>query len=353
MQRLSPITVLGCLVVAIGVIIGIQSLWPSSRPPQQESPPPGSTPLVVPDARTLATPHFDLARSKTESVVETHIAPVKSFFDDLKTRTREFAEISLGWNSKWLLIVDHAPQAIIDQLLPGPPVPGIPWLDFVPKKHKDWLKPGFHKKFIKQEFERTVFSQEQLTEVIRQAIEGYLAEIRSIENQMLVSLRADIAGFPDVYPIAQLDESQLRTKFDEAIQKAIAATEGQVQADIGTQLVSFIGGEVLAQVGVRLGISAGILGPGAISSWKTFGISVVVAIIVDQIVSWIWDWWADPTGNLAGSLDAKLDEMCTLICDGGTKVEGLRQRFQSLAAERAKIRETAILDLLSSNQGSK
>jgi hypothetical protein len=52
-------------------------------------------------------------------------------------------------------------------------------------------------------------------------------------------------------------------------------------------------------------------------------------------------------------LDAKLDEMRTLICDGDTKVEGLRQRFQKLAAERAAIRETAILDLLSSNQGSK
>ena len=110
---------------------------------------------------------------------------------------------------------------------------------------------------------------------------------------------------------------------------------------------------MLTQVTVRLGISAGILGTGAASGWTTLGIGVVVGIIVDQIVSWVWDWWADPTGDLASNLDAKLDEMRTLICEGDTNVEGLRQRFQSLAAERAKIRETAILDLLSNIEGAK
>ena len=353
MQRRRLLTVLGFLGAAIGVIIGhplIKSFWHSSPPPHATHPSVVASTVIVPDVRALATPHFDSARSKTEGVLDAHIAPVKAFFDDSKARTREFATISLGWSSKWRLVADHSPQAIIYQydVYTGLPVS---WL--VPQKYKESLKLDYHEKFIRQEFERTVFSREQLAEVIHQAIEGYLAEIRSIENQMLVSLRADIAEFPDVYPIAQLDESQIRAKFDEAIQNAIAATGSQVQADIGTQFVSIIGGEVLTQVAVRLGISAGILGSGAASGWATLGIGVVVGIIVDQIVSWVWDWWADPTGNLASNLDAKLDEMSTLICDGDAKVEGLRQRFQSLASERAKIRETAILDLLSSKQGSK
>lgn len=314
--------------MVIGVIVGRPLINSLLRP---ATPPPATSPSNVPPSKdapapqALAKPHLDSAKSKTENVIEGRLIPVRTFFDDSKKNTRQFAQVALGWGSKWRLIADHVP----------------------------FTKGGRHETYIRGQFEQSVFSAQQLEEIVSSAVSEYLSEIRSIENQMLVSLRADVAGFPDAYPIAQLDETQLRTKFDEAIQSAIAATGSQVQADIGTQLVSIIGGEVLTQVAVRLGISAGILGTGAASGWATLGIGVVVGIIVDQIVSWVWDWWADPSGNLAANLDEKLDEMRTLICDGDTKVEGLRQRFQSLAAERAKIREVAILDLLSSNQVSK
>ncbi len=318
MKNRRLLTLLGFVGVITGVIVGrplITSLLRPATPPTK----------VAPAPQTLAKPHLDSAKSKTENVIEGRLVPVRTFFDDAKKNTRQFAEVALGWGSKWRLIADHVP----------------------------FTKGGRHETYIREQFEQTVFSAKQLEEIVSAAVSEYLSEIRSIENQMLVSLRADISGFPDAYPIAQLDESQLRAKFDDAIQKAIAATGSQVQADLGTQLVSIIGGEVLTQVAVRLGISAGILGTGAASGWPTLGIGVVVGIIVDQIVSWVWDWYADPTGNLASNLDAKLDEMRTLICDGNTKGEGLRQRFQTLAAERAAIRETAILDLLSSNQGSR
>jgi len=327
MKNRRLLTVLGFIGVVIGVIVGrplIDSLLRPATPPRATSPSNSPTLKVAPAPQTLAKPHLESAKSKTENVIEGRLVPVRTFFDDSKKNTRQFAQVALGWGSKWRLIADHVP----------------------------FTTRGRHETYIREQFEQTVFSAQQLEDVVSSAVAEYLSEIRSIENQMLVSLRADIAGFPDAYPIAQLDETQLRAKFDEAIQNAIAATGSQVQADIGTQLVSIIGGELLTQVAVRLGISAGILGTGFASGWATIGIGVVVGIIVDQIVSWVWDWWADPTGDLAANLDVKLDELRTLICDGDTKVEGLRLRFQSLATERAMIRQTAILDLLSSNEGS-
>lgn len=325
MKNRRLLTTLGFVGVVIGVIVGrplINSLLrPATPPPATSNVSPSK---FAPAPQTLAKPHLDSAKSKTEDVIEGRLIPVRTFFDDSKKNTRQFAQVALGWGSKWRLMADYTP----------------------------FTKGGRHETYIREQFEQSVFSAQQLEDIVSSAVSEYLSEIRSIENQMLVSLRADVAGFPDAYPIAQLDETQLRAKFDEAIQDAIAATGSQVQADIGTQLVSIIGGEVLTQVAVRLGISAGILGTSAASGLATLGISVVVGIIVDQIVSWVWDWWADPTGDLAANLDVKLDEMRTLICDGNT-TKGLRQRFQSLAAERAEIRETAILDLLSSNQGSK
>ena len=212
MKNRRLVTILGFVGVVIGVIVGrplINSLLRPASPPSATSPSNVTPTEVAPDPQALAKPHLDSAKSKTENVIEGHLIPVRTFFDDSKNNTRQFAKVALGWGSKW------------------------------------------------------------------------------------------------------------------------------------------------TQVAVRLGISAGILGTGAASGWATLGIGVVVGIIVDQIVSWVWDWWADPTGNLASNLDAKLDEMRTLICDGDSKVEGLRQRFQALATERVKIRETAILDLLSTNQGSK
>jgi hypothetical protein len=118
---------------------------------------------------------------------------------------------------------------------------------------------------------------------------------------------------------------------------------------VATQVVSLITGEVLTQVATRLGVSAGILGTGAASSWATFGIGLVVGIIVDQIVAWVWDWYADPTGTLAGQLGTRLDGVNRLIVDGSDDVQGLRSRLEAYAEQRAAMRETALLAILQEN----
>jgi hypothetical protein len=103
---------------------------------------------------------------------------------------------------------------------------------------------------------------------------------------------------------------------------------------------------VLTQVAVRLGVSAGILGAGASTSWATFGAGLVVGLIVDQLVSWIWDWWADPRGSLATELNAKLDSLHALIVDGDAQTPGLRTALGEFARHRAELRRAAVLDLL-------
>lgn len=302
--------VVGPMGVLLGVLFGsgLLDFQGTSRPK-----------LERPDPKILAAPHLNAAKVASEKCIDGHVDSIRLFFADSKKNTRRFAEIALGWGSKWKLITDNVP----------------------------FSKGGEHEIFIRDQFEQTVFSVSSLESVVSLAVAEYLAEIRSIENQMLVALRADLAGIDGDLPLAKLDDSQLRSKFDQAIENAIAAASGQLRADVGTQLVSLIVGEVLTQVAIRLGASAAILTAGGSSIWLTMGIGFVVGVIVDQIVSWVWDWWADPKGELARKIDLKLDEMCTLICDGGTGVQGLRERFQSIARERARLRETAILELLS------
>jgi hypothetical protein len=308
------VLIAGVVGVLVGVLIGsplLNFLWRSQ--PAKEPP----------DLKAIAAPHLDSAKTKSEDVIENHLIPIHRFFNESKKNTPEFAAIALGWGSKWKLIKDNIP----------------------------FTQGGQHEIYIRNQFEQTVFSVKALESVVSLAVSEYLADINSIESQMLVALRADLAGIPGESPIAKLDESQLQAKFDEAIQNAIASASGQLKADVGTQLVSIIVGEVLTQVAIRLGASATILTTGAGSAWMTLGIGFVVGVIVDQVIAWVWDWWADPKGKLAGKIDVKLDEMCKLICEGESngeqKVAGLRQRFQTLALERASVRERAILELLS------
>ena len=124
-----------------------------------------------------------------------------------------------------------------------------------------------------------------LDSAFAQVVSGYLTEVNSIENQMLVDLRADMAGLPSKHLFASLDDQQLKAEFDEALAIAMASSGSSLKADIGGQMVSLLTGEILTQVAVRLGVSAGVFGTGAASGWATLGIGVLVGIVVDQIIA--------------------------------------------------------------------
>ena len=104
-------------------------------------------------------------------------------------------------------------------------------------------------------------------------------------------------------------------------------------------------GEVLTQVAIRLGVSAGILGTGAASSWATLGIGLVVGIVIDQIVMTIWNSWSDPEGKLVDSLNQQLDLMQRIICDGDQDTKGLAQHFAEIANSRSSLRRKAVLEI--------
>lgn len=309
--------VAGLLGVVVGVLLGGLLLDYSRgklalRFPKLKLPPP---------PEELAKPHLDWAQRECERVIDEHVNAVNVFFAESKKNTRAFADAVLSLRSKWLLVTDYL-------------------------TNKDR-----HQRFIREKFEEYIFEQSQLEEVVQQVVKSYLAHVRSIESKMLVNLRTDAADFPSAYGLGNIDENKLQGLYDEAIRRAMAATGSGLRADITTELVATIAGEVLTQVAVRLGVSAGILGTGAASGWTTFGIGLVVGLIVDQIVSRVWDWWADPRGNLAHDLENKLDELNRLIVDGSNDVKGLRSQLRDFARERAVLRRQVVLALLQSETG--
>jgi hypothetical protein len=311
---------IGFLGVVIGMVVR-QTAVDSARQ-RVESPvtvsaaqPPAKP---VPSPEEIARPHLIWADQQSAEVLEAHLRQIDVFFADAKQNTPAFADRALSFSSKWRLVADHVP----------------------------FTRGGRHEAFLRSKFEQHIFKPAELGETVEQVVASYLAHIRSIEAEMLVKVRADVADFSETYLVAQLDEAKLLARYDEALSQALAATGGGLRSDVATQVVSLIVGEVLTQVATRLGVSAGILGTGAASSWATFGIGLAVGLIVDQIVCWVWEWYADPSGNLARQLADKLDGLNRMIVDGSDEVQGLRSRLKAYASERAGLRESAVLAVL-------
>ncbi|HWB11387.1 MAG TPA: hypothetical protein VG826_19310 [Pirellulales bacterium] len=308
----------------LGIVVGVLVPPAAPRPVGERSIPPAEAIPRVPAARVVPSPeeiirpHLAWAEQTSAELLVDYLRQIDDFFETAKKGTPDFADRALSFGSKWRLVADHVPFA----------------------------RGGRHETFLRSQFEEHVFRPTQLGELIEQVVAGYLAQVRSIESEMLVKIRADIADFPETYVVAELDEPTLRARYDEALSDALSAAAGDLRSDVAGQVVSLIAGEVLTQVAARLGVSAGILGTGAASGWATFGIGVVVGLIVDQIVAWVWDWYADPSGTLARQLSARLEGVNRLIVDGSDGVGGLRNRLDTYAAGRAAVRETALLAIL-------
>jgi len=292
-------------------------IWgkPETTTPEVKLPPPSNP---IPSAREIAKPHLTWAEQETERVIDEHIRALDGFFSDSKKNTPAFARDALDWESKWNLIKDFVP----------------------------FTEGGKHENYIRERFEKHIFTPASVEQAVRQVVESYLREVKSIEGTMLVRIKADVSDFPAEYPIATLDKSRLEQIYGEAIQHAIDAAKNDAAAGASLEVVSIIVGEVLTQVAVELSVSAGILGAGAALSWETLGIGLVVGMIVDVIVSWVWDWWKDPKGELAAKVNTKLDEIHRLIVEGSQKVVGLRVRLREVARERTRVRETAVISVL-------
>lgn len=270
------------------------------------------------DLRERVEPTLAWADAEALAAVDRQVAHVERFFEEARGRTPKFAESVLGWGSKWRFVIDKVPFTRGDR----------------------------HSEYLRKMFAEQLFSDEELTKAIEQVARGYGDAVNDVENRMLVKLRQDIVGLPIAEMPRFQDLQQLQAAYDVALKNAQAHVGTGVQSDVATLVMSVVVQEVVTQVAVRLGISAGVLSVGAGSSWATFGIGLVVGVIVDQLVSWVWDAWADPKGHLADEMKVKLRELEKLIVVGDEKAPGLRPRLMAFAEQRAKLRREAVLELL-------
>ncbi len=278
----------------------------------------------APSPEAIAQPHLDRASERIANNLSNHFESIHSLFGRSRSQSSAFAKSALGWGSKWRIVADATPFTRGDR----------------------------HRVYLKEQFELQVLNEEDLTKAIEQAVTEFLADIRSIESKMLVDLRVDVEDLSDRYGLGMMNADEVQSHFDAAIVNAMQVSGYDLRSNISSQLVSIIVGEVLTQVAVRLGVSAGILGTGAASGWATFGVGVIVGLVIDQLVSAIWSRISDPTKNLEEELNFQLKVMQRVICYGDENTKGLEQHFEEIAKSRAELRRMAVLKLLGAESDS-
>jgi hypothetical protein len=272
------------------------------------------------DWKAVAAPHLAECTKRIEKAIPTHFEPLIDLLNRARNRVPEFSKSALSFSSKWRVALDYVPFT-------------------------DGQKSPT---FLNEAFQSQVLSSEDLENVIVEVVQNYLKEVRAAESQMLVDIRADLEDFPSVSFTDWKNDDALQARFEQAIAVALASSGQDLQSSVGGQLVSLVAGEVLAQVAVRMGVSAGILGAGAASGWATFGLGVVVGVIIDQIVSHVWSFVNDPEKELTHEVQKQIDSLQTLLCDGDDQVTGLTQHFHRIGVERAQLRFIAIEGLFAS-----
>ena len=278
----------------------------------------------APTPEAIAQPHLELASERITSATRNHFESLNSVFGRSRSQSSAFARSALGWGSKWRIIADATPFTRGDR----------------------------HREYLKEQFELQVLKGQDLTKAIEQSVAEFLADIRSIESRMLVDLRVDVEDLSNSYGLGMMNADEIQSHFDAAIVNAMQISGYDLRTNVSSQLVSIIVGEVLTQVAVRLGVSAGILGTGAASGWATLGIGVLVGLVIDQMVSAIWSQFSDPTKNLEDELNYQLKVMQRVICYGDEKTKGLEQHFEEIAKSRAELRRIAVLQLLGAESDS-
>jgi hypothetical protein len=307
----------GKIVVAIlglaGVLIAVLVVSPWIRSMLRPATPPATKPLVVgpiprPSPEELARPHLKKAEEQAQEAIASYLESVDYYFAQTKKNSQALAKEVLGWQAKFSLIGGR------QQL----------------------------EKFIAQTFRKYAFAPEDLEKLGTTVCQQYQAELESIDNQMLVDLRADLADVPGYDRLLKLDSQEWTRMFQQSVSQLVQRTQEELKAEIFKEVASILIGEVVTQVATRLAISSGILGAGATSGAASLGIGLAAGVVVDHIVGRIYDALYDPVGELTKVIESRIEEVHKQF------TYQLRQKLEQQAQQRSEERRAGVLQMLDS-----
>jgi hypothetical protein len=297
-----------------GSILAVALWLPPSRQPSSDraaraGPPPVASPIDVGRlARARAQAALEAAAAQSNRAVAIALTELDDLFDHQRQRLPELAGELVSLSAQWNYLADQLPLGAGDR----------------------------QAAFVRRTLLGTLFDPAALDAALAGALARYLEAERSIEDELLVRLRLDLADLPAPTAIALPDRLE-PPGADRA--GVLADATASVRVELGHELAALAIGEVLAEVALRLGASAGLVGAGEASAPVTFGVGLAAGLAAERAIAWAF---GDPRDKLAGRLVAALDELKRRVLDGTPGVPGLRAGLERSTAERIARRQEMI-----------
>lgn len=271
------------------------------------------------DIEALLQPKLKLARRQTSGHITQHLESVGQFFDQAYENTPEFVDFAMSLGSKSKMAWD---------LLP-------------------FTSNTSHQRYLAENFEAIVFSDDDLKKLIDFHCTQYSREITDIENQVLIALCSDVDLTSLNLPPAQIESMLSMSAIEAILQSSSNATENEIYANVSVMTASLLVERVAAKIATRLATSGGILATGAATSEVSFGTSLAIAITVDWLVSSAWDWYSQPKAKLCKEIRHRLGRTKFLLIaqsqHDARYVDGeLYQHFEHYTSERFEAFENAL-----------
>jgi hypothetical protein len=217
--------------------------------------------------------HIKEASQKSLVAITNRSNEFQKFVEERKPGAKPFSEEAVSLYGKWRALKSKLP----------------------------FTDSGGHKKYIVDQFDKNIFTPQELSEKIKSIVENSIRDLDQEQNNLAVAIRKELLGrplMPGEIPVAR-----------EELTKAIDRTVSAAQVDAAKGAAGLVVGEVTAtvasQVLTRLGVSAGILSAGASTSWWTFGASLAIGFAVNAL----WEWIDDPAGDIQRQVEGSLDNL--------------------------------------------
>lgn len=213
------------------------------------------------------------AYQKAKADIKRQAKEFASFVEAKKAGAAAFSEDASGAYSKWRKL---------KEFLPG-------------------TDPDGHRQFIRETFAKHLFSEEEIGQKMRQAIDGAVKDIEGVENELAVKLRQETIG----QPIETSEIASVQAEFRRLLNAQVNASG----KDAASGAIQLAGSELAAQIGaqvvLKLATSAGLIGAGAATGWWTFGAGLAIGLAVDAI----WTAVTDPAGKIKAEVLKALDQL--------------------------------------------
>lgn len=254
------------------------------------------------------------ADRESQKAVEQALHGLDPLFDRAKRNAPPFAERVLSWRAQWTFVSDML----------GP-------------------DPGeAYRQFVRAAFEECFFGQDDLEREVGRIVGSFLKELRRIDEQVWQRIGMERPKLPLPEKAIIPEPRFAQRMLDEFSARAQDTTIRVVRDEIVRGAMATMLGEVLTQLTVRLGISAGIWGLGAATSPITYGGSFAAAWVVDSILAQVCDSWTDPGGSLSNVMSSRLEKLHRAILEGDDRVPGLRTACRRIAQARSQNRDASV-----------